>query len=201
MVAYLLTQTDVDDLADDVIATLATLSTMALTRRQFGDIQARLLECLDRLAEPDVVSMSALAVGRVGRRHPTWVDVGAVQEKLLPLLDNDDRIVRASATLSCGMLRIEAAGEKLAYLWRNDPIKDVREGAHTAMRAVGGEVVEAKLRVEKALSRHIDEFRAELERASYQADMGDMKARVASKRKIEGAVVREAERAATPPAP
>ena len=52
----------------------------------------------------------------------------------------DDRIVRASAALSCGMLRIEAAGEKLAYLWRNDPISNVRDSALSAMRAVGGKV-------------------------------------------------------------
>ena len=48
--------------------------------------------------------------------------------------------MRASAALSCGMLRIEAAGEKLAYLWRNDPISNVRDSALSAMRAVGGEV-------------------------------------------------------------
>ena len=126
---------------------------MNLTRRQFASIQERLLECLARTSQPDVVSMSALAIGRVGRKRAEWVNKEAVEQMLLPLLDSDDRIVRASAALSCGMLRIEAAGEKLAFLWRNDPIKDVREGAHTAMRAVGGEVVEAKLRVEKTLSR------------------------------------------------
>ena len=56
------------------------------------------------------------------------------------------------------------------------------------MRAIGGEVIEEKLRVEKALSRHLDEFRVELERKSYQADMQNMKQAVVSPSKLEGAL-------------
>ena len=37
------------------------------------------------------------------------------------------------------------------------------------------QVIESKLRIEGALSSHMETFRIELERASYQADMGDMK--------------------------
>jgi len=102
------------------------------------------------------------------------VDDLPLEQLLLPMLDDSDRIVRASSALSCGLLGLEASGEKLAYLWRNDPIKDVRESALSAMRAVGGEVIEGKLRVEKALSRHLEDFRVELERKSYQASIEDI---------------------------
>ena len=113
------------------------------------------------------------ALGRVGNRRPTWVQASAAElhPLLINLLDDKDRIVRACAALCCGMLKIEAAGVKLAYLWRNDPISTVRESALDAMKAVGGEDIEQKLRIEKVLSRHLQDFRIELEKKSYQKEL------------------------------
>ena len=135
----------------------------------------------------------------MGAKHPQWVDAEGLSARLVPMLDDADRIVRASAALAVGMLKLQAGAEKLCLLWRNDPISHVRDAALTAMKSVGGPLIEDKLRIEKVLSTHCSHnpdpnptpnhspspsptptpnqvlsthcsnFRAELERKSYQA--------------------------------
>ena len=94
------------------------------------------------------------ALGRLGAKHPQWVDAEGLSARLVPMLDDADRIVRASAALAVGMLKLQAGAEKLCLLWRNDPISHVRDAALTAMKSVGGPLIEDKLRIEKVLSTH-----------------------------------------------
>ena len=145
---------------------------------------------------PDPSPTPNQALGRLGAKHPQWVDAEGLSARLVPMLDDADRIVRASAALAVGMLKLQAGAEKLCLLWRNDPISHVRDAALTAMKSVGGPLIEDKLRIEKVLSTHCSHkpdpdpnrtptptpnqvlsthcsnFRAELERKSYQAAEG-----------------------------
>ena len=122
------------------------------SKRQVQKIRTPLLACLGRSAAPDQQSMAALALGRLGAKHPQWVDAEGLSASLVPMLDDADRIVRASAALAVGMLKLQAGAEKLCLLWRNDPISHVRDAALTAMKSVGGPLIEDKLRIEKVLS-------------------------------------------------
>ena len=52
--------------------------------------------------------------------------------------------------------------------WLVMPTAGVRANG---MKAVGGEKIEQKLRIEKVLSRHLQDFRIELEKKSYQQEL------------------------------
>ncbi|KAK2177786.1 hypothetical protein NP493_578g02004 [Ridgeia piscesae] len=106
---------------------------------------------LDLLKDKDnnVKTVAAISLARTGvaRRD--------VNVALVRCLADKDRLVRESACLALGHLKVEAAVKKLVQLWRNDFISSVREAAQVALEQIGGEEANKAMHMTKVLAEEI----------------------------------------------
>ncbi|CAL1542616.1 unnamed protein product [Lymnaea stagnalis] len=100
--------------------------------------------------DPNVRTVAAIALAHAGSSHPETVD------KLISLVEDEDRLVRESACLSLGFLRATQATDPIMNCWRNDPISTVREAAELALSKL--DVIEAQscIKVTKLLSSEMN---------------------------------------------
>lgn len=74
-------------------------------------------------------------------------------EKIIGMLEDDDRLVRESGCLALGYLKAGGKSElAVADRWRNDPIKSVREAAELALKRMGGDLAKKCIHITDVLS-------------------------------------------------
>ncbi|XP_062503988.1 uncharacterized protein LOC134180801 isoform X2 [Corticium candelabrum] len=76
---------------------------------------------------------------------------------------NEDRLVRESCCISLGNLGSTAAIDKLAHIWRNEVIMNVRTAAEVALKRIGGEEANKVIQVTRVLSAEISMLKEELQ--------------------------------------
>lgn len=114
----------------------------------------------DMLHESDsnirAVATIALARAGKGKRLDTI-------EKISPMLQDDDRLVRESAVLSLGKLKAENCVKAIIDRWRNDPVSQVRSAAQDALVQIGGEEAERCVSVTRLLMKEIESLKKKTE--------------------------------------
>lgn len=124
-----------------------------VSRFQTPFMISRLVSMLKE-SDPNVRAVAALALGKSQNK----VMEPRVIAALLTLLDSKlstDRLVRESTILALGHLRAHASVKKLTHLWRNDPIRDVREAADLALSKIGGDEVAQLRSVTEKMSEEV----------------------------------------------
>ncbi|CAH1801193.1 unnamed protein product [Owenia fusiformis] len=123
-----------------------------LASYQTPGVIAALLELLED-ADPNIRAVAALGLGKSGRKNRRVID------HMIKLLSDEDRLVRESACLSLGKMKTEKAVPHIIDLWRNDPIKHVREAAQVALSKVGGGEAAQAIKVTSVLSTEMEALR------------------------------------------
>ncbi|XP_005103448.1 uncharacterized protein LOC101857264 [Aplysia californica] len=96
--------------------------------------------------DPNIRAVAAIALAHAGKQRPSTVD------KLLGLMEDEDRLVRESACLSLGFLRSTKAVPYIVDRWRNDPISTVREAAELALSKMETSDAKRCMKVTQVLS-------------------------------------------------
>ncbi|XP_048237136.1 uncharacterized protein LOC124124528 isoform X2 [Haliotis rufescens] len=73
-------------------------------------------------------------------------------DKLISIMEDEDRLVRESACLSLGYLKSQRAVSYIVDRWRNDPISTVRQAAELALSKMNVEEAQKCIQVTKVLS-------------------------------------------------
>lgn len=97
--------------------------------------------------DPNIRAIATIALAKSGRAQKTTV------EKIIGMLEDDDRLVRESGCLALGYLKAGGKSElAVADRWRNDPIKSVREAAELALKRMGGDLAKKCIHITDVLS-------------------------------------------------
>lgn len=96
--------------------------------------------------DPNIRAVAAIALAHAGKSKASTVD------KLIPLTEDVDRLVRESACLSLGFLRSTRAVPIIMDRWRNDPISTVREAAELALSKLDTADAKRCMKVTQVLS-------------------------------------------------
>ncbi|RDD40004.1 hypothetical protein TrispH2_006850 [Trichoplax sp. H2] len=106
--------------------------------------------------DPNIRAIASIALARTGVKSKKHID------KLILLLQDEDRLVRESACLSLGHMKAESSIINILNRWRNDPISHVREAALIALEEIGGEEANEAIRVTKLLGNEMNELNSYL---------------------------------------
>ncbi|CAD5125337.1 DgyrCDS13576 [Dimorphilus gyrociliatus] len=99
--------------------------------------------------DPNIRAVSALGLAKTGRKDD-WII-----RRLTSMLNDNDRVVRESACLSLGHMKCTKAVSNIIDVWRNDPIKHVREAAQVALSRMGGEEANKAMKMVEVLSNEM----------------------------------------------
>lgn len=95
--------------------------------------------------DPNIRAIAAISVAKSGydtssrRSESDEGSIEDVDDLLIGLLRDKDRLVRESACIALGHRRCQKVVPLLLHFWRNDNISSVREAAQLALRHIGGE--------------------------------------------------------------
>ncbi|XP_071094220.1 uncharacterized protein [Haliotis cracherodii] len=96
--------------------------------------------------DPNIRAVAAIALAKAGKQRRETVD------KLISIMEDEDRLVRESACLSLGYLKSQRAVSYIVDRWRNDPISTVRQAAELALSKMNVEEAQKCIQVTKVLS-------------------------------------------------
>lgn len=100
--------------------------------------------------DPNIRAIATIALAKSGRAQKMTV------EKIMGMLEDDDRLVRESGCLALGYLMAGGKSElAVADRWRNDPIKSVREAAELALKRMGGDLAKKCIHITDVLSEEM----------------------------------------------
>ncbi|ESO84624.1 hypothetical protein LOTGIDRAFT_236148 [Lottia gigantea] len=99
--------------------------------------------------DPNIRAVAAIALAKSGKNRSDTVD------KLVGLLEDEDRLVRESSLLSLGYLKAVKAVDHVVNRWRNDPISTVREAASLALKRMNIEEAQKCIKVTEVLSQEM----------------------------------------------
>ncbi|XP_013395160.1 uncharacterized protein LOC106162413 [Lingula anatina] len=112
-----------------------------------------MLLTLIRDQDPNMRAVAALALGRTGTNDFRVID------SLIKALKDEDRLVREATCISLGKLKVMKAIGLLLEVWRNEPIKDVRQAAEKALNLMGGKDAEKAIKVTQVLNSEIQKLK------------------------------------------
>ncbi|XP_052075689.1 uncharacterized protein LOC127713101 [Mytilus californianus] len=102
-------------------------------------------------ADPNIRAVATIALAKSAKNKKATVD------RIMGMLDDEDRLVRESACLALGFLKPGTKAEEVvADKWRNDPIKHVREAAEVALKRMGGDHAAKCMQVTKVLASEME---------------------------------------------
>ncbi|XP_048742327.2 uncharacterized protein LOC125655838 [Ostrea edulis] len=127
-------------------STLRLITVQKLGEFCFPAVISGLTEML-KDEDPNIRAIATIALAKSGRAQKITV------EKIIGMLEDDDRLVRESACLALGYLKAGGKSEQaVADRWRNDPIKSVREAAELALKRMGGDLAKKCIHITDILS-------------------------------------------------
>ncbi|XP_041348457.1 uncharacterized protein LOC121368014 [Gigantopelta aegis] len=136
----------------DMDSTLRITTIQSLGKFTFPAIVSGLTEML-KDDDPNIRAVAAIALSKAGKDRRDTVD------KLVSLLEDEDRLVRESALLSLGSLKATRAVSHVVDRWRNDPIKNVREAAELALNRMNTEDAKRCIHITEVLSSEMSALR------------------------------------------
>ncbi|CAI9744179.1 XP_029653084.1uncharacterized protein LOC115226206 [Octopus vulgaris] len=109
------------------------------------------LEDMLHESDPNIRAVATIALAKAGKGSKR-----ETAEKILPMLQDKDRIVRESAVLSLGKLKDRSCVKAIIDRWRNDPVNGVRQVAQEALAQIGGEEADRCVAITKLLMSEIE---------------------------------------------
>ncbi|XP_067684138.1 uncharacterized protein [Haliotis asinina] len=129
----------------DMDSTLRITTIQSLGKFSFPAIVNGLSDLLHD-EDPNIRAVAAIALAKAGKQKRETVD------KLISIIEDEDRLVRESACLSLGYLKSQRAVSYIVDRWRNDPISTVRQAAELALSKMNVEEAQKCIQVTKVLS-------------------------------------------------
>ncbi|KAK7087902.1 uncharacterized protein [Littorina saxatilis] len=126
-------------------SSLRITTIQSLGKFQFPAIVTGLAELLTD-SDANIRAVAAIALAKAGKGQSSTV------QKLVSLLEDEDRLVRESACLSLGYMQAVDAVDAIVDRWRNDPISTVREAAELALSKMNVPAAQRCIKVTQILS-------------------------------------------------
>ncbi|KAK2158388.1 hypothetical protein LSH36_171g02047 [Paralvinella palmiformis] len=120
---------------------------------QTPSVLTLLFDLVDHSEDPNVRALASLALAKAGKKSQH------IENRLIRLLKDEDRLVRESACLSLAHIKCTRAVTDILELWRNDAIKHVREAAELALLRMGGTEAEKAIHITQVLSDEMKQLR------------------------------------------